>query len=78
MLTDTASCAALISVSRVETNTLDRPAMYLWSCSHQQHSKQKVIFLKRAHSSSFRKILIGQKGEKPQQRGQEKKKGELA
>lgn len=68
---DTASLTTLISASWVEKNTPDKPAMYPWSCSHQQHSKQRVIFLKTPHSSSFRKILIEQqrKGKKkPNQR----------
>lgn len=66
---DTASRTTLISASWVETNTPDKPAMYPWSCSRQQHSKQRVIFLKTPHNSSFRKILIVQqrKGKKKPQ-----------
>lgn len=75
MSVDAASQTLLISASWLGTNTPDKPAVQPWSCSCCQQSKQRVIFLKTPHSSSFREILIVQQRNtgKKVKRGKKKK-----
>lgn len=58
-------------------DTPGKPAMHPWSCSqgYGQYSKQRVIYLKTSHSSSFRKSLIVQQRKGKKREGKKKSTG---